>query len=62
MVSVFMRADVSAVSLDWRMEQWLNSKSDGSIWSGAIALALALALALVLASALEVRYEFANSQ
>ena len=60
MVSVFMRADVSAVSLDWRMEQWLNSKSDGSIWSGAIALALALAL--VSASALEVRYEFANSQ
>jgi hypothetical protein len=58
MVSVFMRADVSAVSLDWRMEQWLNSKSDGSIWSGAIAIALAL----VLASALEVRYEFANSQ
>jgi hypothetical protein len=56
MVSVFMRADVSAVSLDWRMEQWLNSKSDGSIWSGAIALAVALA------SVLEVRYEFANSQ
>jgi len=52
MVSVFMRADVSAVSLDCRIEQWLNSNSDVSTWSGAI----------YIPTGLEVWYEFANSQ